>query len=100
MTWYGINTSQTFATQQVSELILLGIYHQVLHHSPNCCNIYTTFITPLLEYGSTLFDNCTTASSEQIEHVHRQDALAITRAYQHTSQRILLTELGLEFLET
>ena len=66
----------------------------------NKLHIYTTFIRPLLKYGSTLFDNCTTASSMLIEHVQRQAVLAITRAYQHTAQRILLIELGLEHLET
>ena len=59
--------------------------------------IDTTFIRPLLEYGRTLFDSCTTASSEQIEHVQRQ---AITRSYQHILQRIyLLIEFGHEICE-
>ena len=47
-----------------------------------------------------LFYNCTEHQSEQLEKVQRQAALAITRAYQHTSHQNLLTELGLERLET
>ena len=62
-------------------------------------HIYTIFIRPLLKYGSTLFDNCATALPEQIQHVQRQAALAITRACQHTPHRILLIELGLKSLE-
>ena len=59
-------------------------------------HIYTTFVRPLLEYGSVLFDDCTNILSEQIENIQRQAALAITRAYQHTSHTNLLHELGLE----
>jgi len=61
-------------------------------------HIYTTFVRPLLEYGSVLFDSCTNALSEKLEGTQRQAALSITRAYQHTSSPHLLTELGLETL--
>ena len=44
-------------------------------------HIYTTFICPLLEYGSVLFDNCENALSDQLENTQRQAALGITRAY-------------------
>ena len=56
-------------------------------------HIYTTFIHRLLEYGSVLFVNCTNTPSDQLENTRRQAALAITRAYQHTSHTHLLQEL-------
>ena len=59
-------------------------------------HIYTSFIRPILEYGSVLFDGCTEALSAKIEHTQRQALLAITRAYRHTSQQKLLLELGLK----
>ena len=62
-------------------------------------NIYTTFIRPLLEYGSVLYDSCTDILSDKLEHVQRQALLAITRAYKHTPQSNLLSELGLESLQ-
>ena len=61
-------------------------------------HIYTTFVRPLLEYGSVLFDNCIITLSDQLENIQRQAALAITRAYQHTSHTNLLLELGLQTL--
>ena len=57
--------------------------------------IYTSFIRPLLEYGSVLFDNCTTELSHKMENVQRQAALTITGAYKHTKHLNLLKELGL-----
>ena len=62
-------------------------------------HIYTTFVRPLLEYGNVLFDNCTGEMQELLENTQRQAALAITRAYQHTSHNNLLQELGLITLQ-
>ena len=60
--------------------------------------IYTAFIRPILEYGSVLFDNCTSAMSDMVENVQRQAALTITRAYTNTSHIHLLQELWLSLL--
>ncbi len=57
--------------------------------------IYTGFIRPVLEYGSAIFDNCTSELSDEIENVQRQAALSITGAYIHTSHISLLAEVGL-----
>ena len=57
-------------------------------------HIFTTFI-PLLEYGSVLFNKCTSELTNELKNTQRQAALAITQAYQHTSHTNLLTELGL-----
>ena len=62
-------------------------------------NIYTSFIRPVLEYGSVIFDSCSAAMSDLIENVQRQAALTITGAYAHTSHARILQELGLALLE-
>jgi len=58
--------------------------------------IYVSFIRPVLEYGSVLFDNCSGVLSEMLENVQRQAALTITWAYRNTSHECLLKELGLD----
>ena len=60
--------------------------------------IYTSFVRPVLEYGSVLFDNCSQTMSDMIERVQRQAALAITGAYAHTNHVNLLRETGLSLL--
>ena len=61
-------------------------------------SIYLSFIRPILEYGSVLFDNCTAAMANMIENVQRQAALTITGAYTNTTHIQLLKELGLSLL--
>ena len=63
-------------------------------------SIYISFIRPFLEYGSVIFDNCTTVMSDALERVQRQAALTITGAYAHTDHTNLLNELGLHKLST
>ena len=46
--------------------------------------IYTSFIRPLIEYASVVFDNCSETMSDLLENVQRQAALAISGAYAHT----------------
>ena len=60
--------------------------------------IYISFIRPVLEYGSCLFDNCSDLLSQMLEDVQRQAALTITQAYRNTSHKSLLKELGLDTL--
>ena len=63
-------------------------------------HIYTTFVRPVLEYGSVLFDNCSVLLSDQLESVQRQSAIAITRAYSNTSNVNLYKEVGLTLLKS
>ena len=62
-------------------------------------HIYCTFIRPVLEYGNVIFDNCTNRVSDELESIQRQAALAITRAYSHTTHVNLLRECGLQTLK-
>jgi len=71
--------------------------HNISPHTK--IHIYCTFIRPLLEYASVVFDNCSAALSDQLESVQRQAALAATRAYRHTSTNNLFQECGLATLK-
>ena len=62
-------------------------------------HIYKTFIRPVLEYASVIFDNCTADASNKIEHIQRQAAISATRAYNKTSSHALLEECGLDPLK-
>ena len=61
--------------------------------------IYISFIRPLLEYASVVFDNCSDAMSDLIEDDQRQAALSISGAYAHTRHVTLLTDLRLNSLK-
>ena len=61
-------------------------------------SIYISFIRPLLEYCSVIFDSCSANMSDMLENVQRQAALSITGAYTHTSHTDLFAELGLPLL--
>ena len=61
--------------------------------------LYKTFVRPVLEYGSVIFDNCTKNLSDAIESVQRQAAIASTRAYRKTPTPNLLNECGLDSLQ-
>lgn len=56
--------------------------------------IYTSFIRPILEYSSVVFDGCPQRLSNSLEAVQRQAALACTGAYLRTTHSELLRELG------
>ena len=56
--------------------------------------IYTSFIRPILEYSSVVFDGCPQRLSNLLEAVQRQAALACTGAYVRTNHIQLLRELG------
>ena len=58
--------------------------------------IFTTFIRPVIEYGSVLYDNCTIHLSNRIENIQRHACIVITRCYKSTSNEKLLKILGLE----
>ena len=62
--------------------------------------VYLSFIRPILEYGSVIYDGCTQKLNNLLEGVQRQAALACTGAYVKTSHSALLTELGWDTLVT
>jgi hypothetical protein len=44
-------------------------------------NIYITFIRPILEYGSEVWDNCGAVNSDRLEKVHTEACSNSNRAY-------------------
>ena len=58
-------------------------------------HIYKSFIRPVLEYGSVIFDSCSISLAEKIECVQKQATVASLRAYSNTSYNSLLYECGL-----
>ena len=60
--------------------------------------IYLTFIRPILEYASVVFDNCPDEWCEAIERIQRDAAISICGAYANTSHTVLLSHLGLPLL--
>ncbi len=62
--------------------------------------VYLSFIRPILEYGSVIYDGCSKKLENVLEGVQRQAALACTGAYIKTSHNALLTELGWDRLAT
>lgn len=54
----------------------------------------------MLEYGSTVFDNCTAHESHKLEQIQRRAAIICTGAYRRTSYQSLLSELSWETLES
>ena len=57
-------------------------------------------IRPILEYGHTIYDNCSASAAQTIEKIQRQSAIACTGAYKSTSYDSLLTELNWDPLST
>ena len=62
-------------------------------------NIYTAYIRPQLEYANIVYANCTREQSARLESVQRRAAIACTRAYNRTSTKRLLEEVGWPTLE-
>jgi hypothetical protein len=56
--------------------------------------IYLTFIRPLLEYGSIIWDNCTDKEKEQLEAVQLSAARTVTGGKAGTSHRLLYKDTG------
>lgn len=59
---------------------------------------YTSFIRPLLEYGSAVFDNCTAFESHSLELIQRRAALLCTGAFRRTPSILLRNEVGWDTL--
>ena len=60
--------------------------------------IYISFIRPLLEYGSPIWDRCTHADADRVESIHMTAARVITRPRKGTSITKLYEEIGREHL--
>ena len=59
---------------------------------------YISFIRPVLEYGSAVFDNCTVAESNSLELVQRRAAMLCTGAFKRSSSNLLLRDVGWDSL--
>ena len=60
--------------------------------------LYLSFIRPTLEYGSIIWDGCTSIQSKQLENVQLAAARVITGATRGTSHNLIYDEVGLETL--
>ncbi len=58
--------------------------------------VYKTQVRSILEYGDVLFDNMTTNLKLRLYKVHREAAIAISRAFRRTCTARLLNDVGLE----
>ena len=56
-------------------------------------DIYKTMIRPILEYGSIIFDNCSTSDSLKLESCQRTAALICSGAMRRTETKVLLEHL-------
>ena len=59
---------------------------------------YISFIRPILEYGSAVFDNCTAFDSNTLERAQRRAARLCTGAFKRSSSKLLLDDLGWDTL--
>ena len=56
-------------------------------------DIYRTMIRPVLEYGSVLFDNCSTYDNLKLESCQRTAALICTGTMKRTETKLVLEHL-------
>jgi hypothetical protein len=79
----------------------IGLLHKMRNNLPRSAlsKYYISFIRPVLEYGSVVFDNCTAHESHSLEQVQRRAAVLCTGAFKRSSYKCLLEELGWESLE-
>ena len=61
--------------------------------------IYTSFIRPLLEYGSGVWDNCTLKEKQTLEKIQLEATRIVTGATKLVSFQALYNETGWETLE-
>jgi len=59
---------------------------------------YISYIRPILEYGSVVFDNCTAQDSNSLELVQRRAAILCTGAYRRSPTHLLMTDIGWDSL--
>ena len=60
--------------------------------------IYFTYVRPIMEYSSIVWDNCTVAQSFKLEQVQLDAAQIITGAVKGTKHRLLFKETGWQTL--
>ena len=67
---------------------------------PRCAlsRYYITFVRPVIEYGSVIYDNCSSSEARSLETVQRRAALCCTGAFKRTPSTLLLKEIGWESL--
>jgi hypothetical protein len=61
-------------------------------------NIYITFIRPILEYGSEVWDNCGAVNSDRLEKVQTEAARIVTGLTSYASLDSIYCETGWEKL--
>ena len=61
-------------------------------------NLYLSFVRPILEYGSVVWDGCTSNDSDMLENVNLAAARVITGATAGTSHTLIYQESGLKQL--
>ncbi len=62
-------------------------------------SLYKALVLPVVEYGSVLYDNCSTFLKQRLERLHRNASVIVTGAFKNTSYVKLLEELGWDSLE-
>ena len=62
--------------------------------------VYTSFIRPLLEYGDTIWDNCTLYEKQELDKIQNEAARIATGATALVSIQDLHNEVGWESLQT
>ena len=60
--------------------------------------LYLSFIRPIMEYGSVVWDGCTSSESDELESVQLAAARVITGAIRGTRHELIYEESGLEKL--
>ena len=62
--------------------------------------IYTSFIRPVLEYGDTVWDNCTLYEKRELDKIQNEAARIATGATAPVSIQVLYDEVGWETFQT
>ena len=62
--------------------------------------IYTSYIRPVLEYGDTIWDNCTLYETRELNKIQNEAARIATGATALVSVQALYDEVGWETLQT
>ena len=62
--------------------------------------IYISFIRPLLEYGDTIWDNCTLYEKRELDKIQNEAARIVTGATALVSLQALYNEVGWDSLQT
>ena len=62
--------------------------------------VYSSFIRPLLEYGDTIWDNCTFYEKQELDKIQNEAARIATVATALVSIQDLHNEVGWESLQT